>query len=174
MKKSTFMTIFSLCLTMLCPFSSTKELKVGDQAPNFSLTDQSGMVHTLNDYQGKKVALYFYPKDGSWYCTQQACSVRDSFANLEQAGITVLGVSSGSLKQKQSCAHKYKLSFPLLVATGNMLNNYGVKGLFFVTLSRWLPTKEMKLNLTLLRKSRRRCEKLRYLMTSSLMNIFRC
>src|SRR5436190_4633911 len=110
-----------------------KGLKVGDKAPNFSLTDQNGEIHTLKQYRGKKVALYFYPKEGTAGCTAQACSVRDSFTDLEEEGIVVLGLSSGSLENKQKFATKHNLSFPLLETTASVLADYGVKGAFFVT-----------------------------------------
>ena len=96
------------------------------------------MVH-LSDFIGKKVALYFYPKDNTPGCTQQACSLRDSFDALKKAGITILGLSKGSVRSKQKFIRKQHLTFPLLIATNKTLRDYGVNtGLFRLYLpKRW-------------------------------------
>ena len=74
------------------------ELKVGQEAPQFSLPDQDGVVHDLAGYRGKWVVLYFYPKDDTPGCTTQACGLRDNFSQLNNLGVTVLGVSADSIK----------------------------------------------------------------------------
>ncbi len=103
------------------------ELKEGDMAPAFSLSDQHGAVHRLSDYKGKKVALYFYPKDDTPGCTTQGCSIRDNYAGLKKKGIIVLGVSKDSIERHKKFADKYRFNFPIL-SDGKMetLQNYGV------------------------------------------------
>jgi peroxiredoxin Q/BCP len=105
---------------------TSKELHIGDKAPEFSLLNQDGEIVHLADFKGKKVALYFYPKDSTPGCTQEACSLRDSFDLLREAGITILGLSKGSIKSKQNFIKKQHLTFPLLIATEATLKDYGV------------------------------------------------
>ena len=101
--------------------------QAGDTAPNFTAKDQSGTTHTLADYQGRRVALYFYPKDDTSGCTAQACDLRDNYQSLLAAGIQVLGVSIDSEKSHQKFATKYELPFPLLVDEDKKLvEDYGV------------------------------------------------
>jgi peroxiredoxin Q/BCP len=116
-----------------------KSLKVGDNAPDFELTNQNGESVKLSDFKGKKVALYFYPKDSTPGCTQQACSLRDGFESLKDANITILGLSKGSVKSKQKFMKKQKLNFPLLIATQEVLDEYGVSTglLSFYLPKRW-------------------------------------
>ncbi|HLC94413.1 MAG TPA: thioredoxin-dependent thiol peroxidase [Patescibacteria group bacterium] len=83
-------------------------------APNFSLSDQDGKMHTLSDYRGKWVILYFYPKDDTPGCTKEACSFRDNTQQLTQKDIVVLAVSADSPASHKKFAEKYHLSFPLL------------------------------------------------------------
>src|SRR5690606_41969243 len=70
-----------------------KHLKVGDKAPDFALKDQVGVMHTLGDYKGKKLALYFYPRDSTPTCTVQACNLRDNLGALSTKGIMVWGIA---------------------------------------------------------------------------------
>ncbi len=105
---------------------TTKELNIGDKAPEFGLLNQNGEMVHLADFIGKKVALYFYPKDSTPGCTQQACSLRDDFELLREADITILGLSKGSVKSKQHFIKKQHLNFPLLITTENTLKDYGV------------------------------------------------
>jgi peroxiredoxin Q/BCP len=71
-------------------------LKPGDKAPDFTTTDQNGKPVKLSDYLGKKVVLYFYPKDDTPTCTTEACSLRDNYKALQKAGYTVLGISTNN------------------------------------------------------------------------------
>jgi thioredoxin-dependent peroxiredoxin len=112
-------------ITLNCT-CSTKSLTVGDIAPDFELIDQNGNTVKLSDLKGKKIALYFYPKDNTPGCTQQACSLRDRFEALKEAGIVILGLSKGSIKSKQNFIKKQHLNFPLLIATQDILDAYGV------------------------------------------------
>ena len=89
-------------------------LKEGDKAPAFSTTDADGQTVNLKDFKGKKVVLYFYPKDDTPGCTKEACSFRDDFAKFKKRGINVLGVSPDSETSHQKFAKKYKLPFTLL------------------------------------------------------------
>lgn len=83
-------------------------------AKDFSLPDQNGIQHTLGQYRGKWVVLYFYPKDDTPGCTKEACNFRDSFVQLQQHGAVILGVSKDSVQSHQKFANKYHLNFPLL------------------------------------------------------------
>jgi peroxiredoxin Q/BCP len=89
-------------------------LKIGDEAPNFSLPDQNGKTHHLSQYLGSWVLLYFYPKDDTPGCTREACSIRDNFAEFKKAGITVLGMSADSVQSHARFAEKYELPFTIL------------------------------------------------------------
>ncbi|GAA0874235.1 thioredoxin-dependent thiol peroxidase [Wandonia haliotis] len=104
-------------------------LKVGDKAPDFSVTDQNGKVHTLVDYSGKILAIYFYPKDMTPGCTAQACDLRDHETVLMKKNIQVIGVSADDEKRHAKFAEKYELPFPLLADTDlTMIKAYGVWG----------------------------------------------
>jgi thioredoxin-dependent peroxiredoxin len=90
-------------------------LQVGDKAPDFTLTDQSGAPVTLSDRLGEKVVvLYFYPKDNTRGCTAEACSFRDSYESFTDAGAVVIGVSSDSVESHEKFAGKHELPFTLL------------------------------------------------------------
>ena len=89
-------------------------LEVGDPAPQFSLPASTGDTISLKDLEGKKVVLYFYPKDDTPGCTKEACSFRDADSELQSAGVVVLGVSADNLQSHEKFVNKYNLSFPLL------------------------------------------------------------
>ena len=89
-------------------------LSVGDKAPEFSLAASTGETVSLKALAGKKVALYFYPKDNTPGCTVEACGFRDANEELRAAGVEVLGVSADSLNSHKKFADKFSLSFPLL------------------------------------------------------------
>jgi len=102
-------------------------LKEGDKAPEFSAIDQEGNTHTLNDYSGSWILLYFYPKDDTPGCTKEACSIRDNFPKFKDLGITVLGVSTQGQDSHKKFAEKYGLPFTLLVDEDKTINEaYGV------------------------------------------------
>lgn len=106
-----------------------KHLKPGDVAPAFTAQDQDGNTVSLSDYRGKKVVLYFYPKDNTPGCTAQACNLRDNHALMLRQGYVVLGVSADSQKSHKKFAAKFNLNFPLLVDEDHtILNAYGVWG----------------------------------------------
>ena len=104
-------------------------LKEGDNAPNFSLTDNEGKFHSLNDYSGKKLIIFFYPRANTPGCTAEACNLRDYFKDLKDKGYSILGVSADSEKSQQSFSKKYDFPFPLLAdIEKEMINAYGVWG----------------------------------------------
>ncbi len=104
-------------------------LKEGDQAPDFNITDQNGKVHTISDYKGKKIILYFYPKDLTPGCTIESCDLRDNYNALQKDGFEVIGVSADDEKKHQKFIAKHKLPFNLLADTNkDVLNKYGVWG----------------------------------------------
>ena len=106
-------------------------LKEGDKAPDFSSKDQNGNPVKLSDYKGKKVVVYFYPKDDTPGCTKEACSFRDADAIFREKGITVFGVSTDDEKSHQKFISKYELPFTLLAdtdhAVADLYESYGEK-----------------------------------------------
>ncbi len=104
-------------------------LEAGDRAPAFTLKDQDGNEHSLADYAGRTVVLYFYPKDDTPGCTKEACSFRDNFGAIEKAGAVILGVSVDGAASHQKFRAKYDLPFPLLVDEGaKVATAYGAWG----------------------------------------------
>lgn len=89
-------------------------LKQGDKAPDFTATTDGGKTVKLKDFRGKKVVLYFYPKDNTPGCTQEACDFRDSMTRFRRKGVVVLGVSPDSVKSHEKFKAKFDLPFPLL------------------------------------------------------------
>lgn len=102
-------------------------LKEGSIAPAFTLLDQNNKEHSLSEYKGKWVLLYFYPKDDTPGCTKEACSIRDAFPNFGRLGITVIGVSTDSVASHKKFETKYSLPFTLLADVDKkVVNDYGV------------------------------------------------
>ena len=89
-------------------------LAIGIKAPNFSLPDQNGTIHTLEQYKGKKVILYFYPKDNTAGCTKQACGFSERYPQFTEQGAVVIGVNKDSIASHKKFEEKYDLAFPLL------------------------------------------------------------
>ena len=89
-------------------------LKVGDKAPNFTLNDKDGNAVSLSDFAGKKVVLYFYPKDNTPGCTRQACAFACAYGEFQRRGIEVIGISKDSVASHVKFAEKYSLPFVLL------------------------------------------------------------
>jgi peroxiredoxin Q/BCP len=94
--------------------SQTKNMHIGDTAPDFTLPDQSGDMVSLSDFKGKIVVLYFYPKDNSPGCTTQACTFRDRYELFKEAGAEVVGISSDSSDSHKDFTLKHELPFVLL------------------------------------------------------------
>jgi peroxiredoxin Q/BCP len=89
-------------------------LEVGTKAPDFTLPDQNGEMHSLSDYRGKKVILYFYPKDMTSGCTKEACGFAERYPQFQEKGAVVLGVSRDSVASHKKFEQKYSLPFTLL------------------------------------------------------------
>ena len=105
-------------------------LKVGDKVPNFTSTDQDGNPIQLNDYQGKKLVVFFYPKASTPGCTVEACNLRDNFELLKEKGFELLGVSADNQKRQTNFRNKYNFPFPLLADEDKeVINTFGVWGL---------------------------------------------
>jgi peroxiredoxin Q/BCP len=105
----------------------SNNLTVGNKAPNFSLMSGDGTNYNLSDFKGKKLVLYFYPKDDTSGCTKEACSFRDGLAEIKKKGAVVVGVSPDSEASHQKFSNKYDLNFPLLSdESKKMLTKYGV------------------------------------------------
>ena len=92
-------------------------LETGKKAPDFTLPDQNGEMHTLSEYRGQKVILYFYPKDNTSGCTKQACGFGDRYPQIREKGAVVLGVSKDSVGSHKKFEEKYSLPFTLLSDT---------------------------------------------------------
>lgn len=104
-------------------------LKVGDIAPDFSAKDQNGQLVQLQDFKGKTVILYFYPKDDTPGCTKEACNFRDNYTMLLNKGMVVLGVSADDEESHKKFAEKFNLPFPLLADVDKkIIESYGVWG----------------------------------------------
>jgi len=102
-------------------------LNIGDKAPDFEVSNQNSEKTKLSDYKGKKVVLYFYPKDNTPGCTAESCNLRDNYQELKDAGYEILGVSPDPVKSHQNFINKYKLPFTLLADTEkDILQKYDV------------------------------------------------
>lgn len=102
------------------------KLHIGEQAPDFTLPDQDGHMHTLSLLKGKRVLLYFYPKDDTPGCTKEACNFRDTFESFKKSNMHIFGISADSISRHKKFADKHKLPFPLLSdETKEMLKKYG-------------------------------------------------
>ena len=106
-----------------------EKLKTGDIAPGFSFAGPDGIVRHLSDYLGRKVILYFYPRDNTPGCTLEACSLRDGYDDLRSQGFEVIGVSADSASSHEGFKTKFNLPFALVSDTDkSVLNAYGVWG----------------------------------------------
>jgi peroxiredoxin Q/BCP len=105
------------------------QLKEGMRAPGFAGIDQNGKNVKLSDFAGKKIVLYFYPKDNTSGCTAEACNLRDNYDSFLKKGFAVIGVSPDNEKSHKGFASKYSLPFPLIAdISKKILNDYGVWG----------------------------------------------
>lgn len=112
--------------------------EVGKPAPDFNLPDQDGKLHTLQEYRGKWLVLYFYPKDDTPGCTQEACAFRDDLNQISELGAQVVGVSVDDTDSHAEFAKKYHLPFPLLAdKTTRTADSYGaLMNLFLIKVAR--------------------------------------
>ena len=105
------------------------KLKIGDVAPSINAKDQNGEVFTLEQAKGKKLVLFFYPKDDTPGCTKEACNLRDNYKELQQNGYEVVGVSADNEKKHQKFIGKFDLPYTLLADVDmKVINDYGVWG----------------------------------------------
>jgi len=111
------LSVFALGFMFWFFSTNKKSLEAGQSAPDFKLADQHGKIHTLADFHGKWLALYFYPKDDTPGCTKQACTFRDGLQDLADLGAEVIGVSVDDTSSHADFAKKYHLQFPLLADT---------------------------------------------------------
>jgi peroxiredoxin Q/BCP len=126
-----WLILFGLVGALVMAFSQMARAgelpKVGEAAPDFSLPDQNGVMRSLKEFSGKWLVLYFYPKDDTPGCTQEACAFRDDLHKLEALGAQVVGVSVDDGKSHAEFAQKYHLPFPLLADSDKQVaTRYGV------------------------------------------------
>lgn len=138
MKKSPAKRLISIIVTLasiaaVAQLASASEpVAVGQLAPDFELPDQAGQLHSLEDYRGQWVVLYFYPKDETPGCTTEACGFRDDIAEFKRLNCQILGVSLDDIESHQGFAEHYNLPFPLLADTESVaVEAYGVKTRMF-------------------------------------------
>ena len=125
MQLKSIITVSIIAFLLIVSSSSIAGLKVGDKAPNFSLQDQNNITHTLSDYEGQWVVLYFYPKDDTPGCTTQACDFRDAVKRIIASKAVVFGLSLDSVASHKLFAEKYNLPFSLLAdETGEVSKLY--------------------------------------------------
>ncbi|MCP5061515.1 MAG: peroxiredoxin [Ignavibacteriae bacterium] len=122
-----YLTIIVGTLLSYCG-GTTDIIKVGDDAPNFTLTDAFANTFTLSDYKGKSpVIIYFYPKANTPGCTKQACDIRDNYTKFKKNGIAILGISVDRNQDLMKFIDQYNLNFPLLSDYGKTTSKkYGV------------------------------------------------
>ena len=109
-------------------------MNIGDKAPDLLGTDQNGNEIHLSQYAGRKLVLYFYPKDNTSGCTAEACSLRDNYEQLKEAGYEVVGVSADSASSHQKFIEKHDLPFPLIADTekklSELMGTWGEKSMY--------------------------------------------
>ncbi|MHA7944102.1 thioredoxin-dependent thiol peroxidase [Formosa sp. 3Alg 14/1] len=104
-------------------------LKIGDKAPDFSAKDQDGNIISLNDYKGKKLVIFFYPKASTPGCTAEACNLRDNYERFKALNYEVLGVSADSEKRQSNFKNKHEFQYPLLADEDKtVINAFGIWG----------------------------------------------
>ena len=113
--------------------NNSGNLQIGQKAPDFTLADANNKTHSLYDYQGKYLVLYFYPKDDTPGCTKEACHFRDNTSQLKKLGAEVVGISIDSSESHKKFAEKYQLPFPLLADTdGKVAESYHALSNFLI------------------------------------------
>jgi peroxiredoxin Q/BCP len=132
--KRSFSTIIMAVSVLAIGYSAmaSGQAEVGHPAPEFELPDQTGQLHSLEDYRDQWVVLYFYPKDQTPGCTTQACEFRDDIFEFKKANAQILGVSLDDVESHQKFAEEYNLPFPLLAdVEGSAADSYGVRTRMF-------------------------------------------
>ena len=132
MQIKSIITTCVIAVLLIASSSSIAGLKVGDKAPNFALQDQNSITHTLSDYEGQWLVLYFYPKDDTPGCTTQACDFRDAVKRIIASKAVVFGLSLDSVASHKLFAEKYNLPFSLLAdETGEVSELYDSLSMFY-------------------------------------------
>jgi peroxiredoxin Q/BCP len=128
--KSALAIFYPVLLVLLsCEGKLDMGVTVGERAPSFQLKDEDGVEHKLDDYLGKKIVLFFYPKDDSPHCRREACNLRDNYEKMQQQGIVLLGISYDSPESHKKFREKYDLPFTLLSdGDRQMAKRYGASG----------------------------------------------
>jgi peroxiredoxin Q/BCP len=133
MKKKNILSIAATLCLFLINGESISEINTGQVAPNFNLQDQNGEWHTLDNYKGKWVVLFFYPKDQTPGCTTEACNFRDNIFEFEKLNAQILGVSVDDVESHQAFSEKYSLPYPILADVNKeCATEYGVLGKFMM------------------------------------------
>ena len=133
MNKKNVTSIASILCLFLITGTSISEVNTGQTAPNFNLQDQNGEWHTLDNYKGKWVVLFFYPKDQTPGCTTEACNFRDNIFEFEKLNAQILGVSLDDVESHQAFSEKYSLPYPILADVNKeCATEYGVLGKFMM------------------------------------------
>jgi len=137
MKFKSIITASVIVFLLVFSSSSIAGIKVGDKAPNFTLQDQNDITHTLSDYEGQWIVLYFYPKDDTPGCTTQACDFRDAVKRIIASKAVLFGLSLDSVRSHKLFAEKYNLPFSLLAdETGEVSELYDSLSSFFKVANR--------------------------------------
>ena len=133
MNKKNIISMVSILCFFLIPGTSIGEINAGQTAPNFNLQDQNGEWHTLDNYKGKWVVLFFYPKDQTPGCTTEACNFRDNIFEFDKLNAQILGVSLDDVESHQAFSEKYSLPYPILADVNKeCATEYGVLGKFMM------------------------------------------
>jgi peroxiredoxin Q/BCP len=133
MNKKNIISIASILCLFLITGISIGEVNTGQTAPNFNLQDQNGEWHTLDNYKGKWVVLFFYPKDQTPGCTTEACNFRDNIFEFDKLNAQILGVSLDDVESHQAFSEKYSLPYPILADVNKeCATEYGVLGKFMM------------------------------------------
>jgi len=133
MTKKNIISIASILFFFLITGTSIAEINTGQTAPNFNLQDQNGNWHTLDNYKGQWVILFFYPKDQTPGCTTEACNFRDNIFEFQKLNTQILGVSLDDIESHQAFSEKYSLPYPILADVNKeCATEYGVLGKFMM------------------------------------------
>jgi peroxiredoxin Q/BCP len=133
MTKKNIISIASILYFFLITGTSIAEINTGQTAPNFNLQDQNGNWHTLDNYKGQWVVLFFYPKDQTPGCTTEACNFRDNIFEFQKLNAQILGVSLDDIESHQAFSEKYSLPYPILADINKeCATEYGVLGKFMM------------------------------------------
>lgn len=113
-------------------WGKSSPISIGDSAPDFSMPDENGQIHTLSEYRGQRVVVYFYPKDDTPGCTKEACGIRDNYSDFTDNQIVVFGVSYDNASSHRKFKKKFDIPFHLLTDKDKSVSKaYGSDGIFF-------------------------------------------